>query len=244
MPEKHTNAASRSRTNASREKYCGFVLIVGLLIEISTLFIFPDGRSCEELLLNGMAYIMVFIGVFGEIYFASRTRSADEELKRDAGKLIEELKLKAEEARERAEILKAEASWRSIGNEEIGAIKLSLDGSGIPASIWLVILANDPESFHFAQQISIPFRAAGWNIGFRFESYSEGIFTGLMLPEYDNCPEDTKIVNGRVKDALIAATMMFINGWPSGVYFTHATPSALAVPVAWMYVGPKPRPRL
>ncbi|MEI9986126.1 MAG: hypothetical protein WDN69_24890 [Aliidongia sp.] len=123
------------------------------------------------------------LAFFGEILFSRMGHWCDGELQQRTKKLLADAKRQVGEANkaageaneraakavESAERLKAVAAWRSLTNDEIGAVKLSLDGSGAPASIRLVLMANDPESLYFAQQFSIPFKAAGWNVGLRFE---------------------------------------------------------------------------
>jgi hypothetical protein len=235
--------------------YSGGWVVFGLAVEIFIAIYHYLYYGCNndllEIILTISSDTIVTMGVAGEVLFSRLGHRRQEELQKrlkarlkDATDKASYAEMSAATANERAEILKAETSWRSIPNEKTELIKLSLGRSGQPASIWFVVLANDPESFNFAQQLSIAFRDSGWNVGFKFQSYSEGVFLGVMLTHRENWLDEVKIVNVRVRKALIDSDIEFVNGWPSGDYFTHTTPSALPVPIALMYIGPKPMPRL
>lgn len=107
------------------------------------------------------------------------------------------------------------------------------------------VLMNDQESLHFAQLISIPFRAAGWSVGYRFEAYTHGIMTGILLPEpSESWLDEMKHVNACVKDAFISAKVRFVNGWPLKPYMYTDDGAPLGAPIASVYVGPRPMPAL
>ncbi len=143
------------------------------------------------------------------------------------------------------EKLKAATSWRRLDQKQHETLALSLRASGDGASVRFCVLMNDQESLHFAQLISGPFAAAGWAVGYRFESYIHGIMTGILLPEsQDNWLEEMKDVNGRVHAAFIAAEIRFVNGWPLKPYMYTDDNAPLGAPIAWVYVGPKPMPLL
>jgi hypothetical protein len=166
------------------------------------------------------------------------------------GELNERSEKKLGEANERAakaerdtEKLRAATAWRNLSGREHRALAKALRESGPGASVRFSIVANDQESLYFASRISIPFRAAGWNVGYEFGSYMHEMLTGVLLPEpRDNWLEEAKAVNARVRGAFMAAEISFVNGWPMHPYSKISDNSALTAPVAWVYVGPKAMP--
>jgi hypothetical protein len=163
MPKKEHDAKSRFEINSRREDIFGNILLFGLFIETSTLFLFPDNRSWLELSIDALAYIMVFGGVFGEIRFASRAKSADAELKRESEILIEKLRLRSEEAQERASKADLEAakiksllSWRNVSEEQIGIILENFIGKS-PKEI-IFRYEKDPEASIYSADLEELFR--------------------------------------------------------------------------------------
>jgi hypothetical protein len=102
------DAKTRYERTSVLEDWSGRVLLVGLFIETVILFVFPNSKSVLERGLELLAYVMVFGGVFGEIRFASRAKSADAELKRESDKQIAESNRLAAEANQKAETERVE----------------------------------------------------------------------------------------------------------------------------------------
>jgi threonine/homoserine/homoserine lactone efflux protein len=84
------DAKTRYERNSVREDWSGWVLLAGLLLETVIYLVFSKGKSGLEKALEVLANVMVFGGVFCEIYFASKAKSADAELKRESGKQVAE----------------------------------------------------------------------------------------------------------------------------------------------------------
>jgi hypothetical protein len=105
---KTPDAKIRYERNSILEDWSARFLLVGLLLEIIILLGFSKGKSHLEIKLEAIAYVMVFGGVFGEIYFASKAKSADAELKRESDKQVAELNRLAAEANLKAETERVE----------------------------------------------------------------------------------------------------------------------------------------
>jgi hypothetical protein len=249
----------------SEERYerwallAGAIVILGLVIEVGLAVIYPHGKTALEIWSPVVADVLVVTGVFGEIFFARKAKSISEELQRQSEEKVGESVARAAEANKRAaeaderaanaerdtEKLRAVTAWRRLARKEHEGLALALKSSGPGASIRFFVLMNDQESLNFAQLISIPFKAAGWTVGYMFESYLHGIMTGILLPEpQDNWLEEVKAANARVRDAFMSAEICFVNGWPLEAYMRTNDNAPLGAPVAWVYVGPKPMPVL
>lgn len=220
------------------------VIFAGIALEFwATIHFQRPDETNWEVAAKLFADFCIGSGLIVEVVCILRAIVEGRREKSESDKKVAEANERAAVALREAEKIKAYASWRTLSNEERGALKLSLEKSGPPASVWLTVLANDPESLYFAQQFSIPFRAAQWQVGFRFASYATGIMTGILVPEVqESWLEEMKVVRGRVRDALIAAEMRFVNGWPPAPYMESASVGGLPTPIAWLYLGPKPPP--
>lgn len=227
-------------------------IFFGIVLEIGTLIWFWRTKSGWETLASIAANALIGYGLIREYVVILRARIASGAIKREADRKVAEANSSAAQANERAanaeqdtEKLRAATAWRRLTKKEHKSLALSLRAGGSGASVRFCVLMNDQESLAFAHWIAIPFRAAGWKVGYRFESYTHNIMTGLMLPEpRDNWLEEMKIVNDRVRDALISAEIDFVNGWPLEPYMYTDDNTPLSVPIAWVYVGPKPMPLL
>lgn len=117
---KKADAKTRYERNSLLEDWSVWFLLVGsftrdrCFVRISKRQISPRNK------MEALAYVLVFGGVFGEIHFASKARSAAAELQRESDKqvaesnrLAAEAKLKAET--ERVERLKLELELREVG---------------------------------------------------------------------------------------------------------------------------------
>jgi hypothetical protein len=105
---KTPDAKTRYERNSLLEDWSGWFLLAGLLLEIVILFLFSKGKSQLAIILEALAYVMVFGGVFGEIHFASKAKSADAELKRESDKQVAESNRLATEANLKAETERVE----------------------------------------------------------------------------------------------------------------------------------------
>jgi hypothetical protein len=172
------NASDAERTalsdDAERiENWAARLVLAAIALE-AAIWILP---LCQPLfkLGNFIADAAVAVGIYAETRFGHVMASV--------------LKIRLAEAIERAanaelatEKLRKENAWRTIGNAERGAIMESINASGAPGSIRFTVMANDPESLHFAQQIGGVFQFSGWHVGYSFESFNVGIMTGILLP--------------------------------------------------------------
>ena len=211
---------------------CGLALVVlGLLGEFALAWVHPGYDSIWDRWGEVTCDFAIALGVAGEIFFSSRSHKYSGELTRRSNQRLADLK---------------EATlWRTLTNAERVPIAESLRASGSAASVRFSVLANDPESMYFAGQIGIAFKAAGWRVGYSFESYRHGILTGVLLPPNDVTWRDPKgVANKRVRDAFIAAKLQFANGWPAETYTETGGGEQLTEPIAWVYIGPKPPPAL
>jgi hypothetical protein len=216
------------------ETWCANTVLGAIVLE-AVVWISPLGPFLFKLG-NFVADAAVAIGIYGEVRFGHV-----------AGNI---LKIRLAEANERAsaanllaERLRTEASWRTLTVAQRNCIAQSLSANGEPAGLRIALLANDPESYFFAQQIATAFRDAGWNVGYSFEAY-RAISTGVLLPNEDaNWPDSWRPVNCRVRDALAAANVQFERGWPEHSYMQTGGGDPLSESWAWVYVGPKPMPQ-
>jgi len=231
-------------------KWCGALVIGSVVAEFIIDLVEPSYASF--LRLSAITGAGVAVGIVGEVLFNIKNSRIQTELRKRLSKQLESAIQSAADANERAanaekdtEKLRVITAWRRLNQKEHETLALSLRASGPNASVKFCVLMNDQESLHFAQLISIPFKAAGWMIGYRFDSYAEGIMTGILLPEpRENWLEEMKIVNGRVRDAFMAAEIPFANGWPPQPYMQTNDDTPLMAPIAWVYVGPRPMPPL
>ncbi len=230
--------------------WCGALVVVSVIAELVIAWAAPPYNSF--LAYSAITDAAIAIGIVGEVGFGMWNSRIQTELRsRSNAKLGEAVKA-AGDANDRAakaeletEKLRIAASWRSLSKEQYESLALALRTGGPGASLRICVLMNDQESLAFAHSIAIPFRAARWAVGYRFESYTHNIMTGLMLPEpRDNWLEEMKVVNGRVRDAFISAEISFVNGWPLEPYQFAEDNTPLSAPIAWLYVGPKPPPRV
>jgi hypothetical protein len=224
--------------NAIRDGWSERFLLGGLFLEVVLLLLFSRDKSWCETASVIFANLLVFAGVSGEAYFGGKAKDAAKELDR----LSQE---RVAEAERETEKLRLAASWRSLTENQHKGLALALKASGVGESVRFCVLLSDQESFTFASRISIPFAAAGWKVGFRFETHLHGIFTGICIPEpRDNWLDEMKEVNRRVREAFIAAEIPFVNGWPAQPQSYTDDAALITSPFAWVYVGPKPMPAL
>jgi hypothetical protein len=255
VPNGTINATENKLENASDSCerwsiWCGFLVIISVAAEFAIDVAEPTYGLF--LRLSAITGAGVAIGIVGEVLFNIKNSRIQTELRKRLSKQLESAIQSAAAANERAanaerdtEKLRAATAWRRLNQKQHESLALSLRASGPDASVKFCVLMNDQESLHFAQLISIPFKAAGWMIGYRFDSYAEGIMTGILLPEpRENWLEEMKIVNGRVRDAFMAAEIPFANGWPPQPYMQTNDDAPLRAPIAWVYIGPRPMPSL
>jgi len=106
----------------------------------------------------------------------------------EANAQAEKAKLDSAEANARAaeaaleqEKLKAQFAWREITTEQASKILSTLKKT--PDEIVLKIVIGDPETLHFAKQISKIFRKAGWKVSEQSMQYDEIVVFGVYIPE-------------------------------------------------------------
>ncbi len=250
--------------NDSRGHWGARAVILGLAIEVLLAVVFPHGKTDLENCAPVFADALVALGVWAEVHFGRKASDAQKEKQLISAERIAELNERAAQlefesgfaeervahALERAanaerdtEKLRAATAWRGLSQAEHEGLALALRNSGPGASVRFCVLSDDQESLNFAQLISIPLKAAGWAVGYQFDSYLHSAMTGILLPEpQENWFEEIKLANKRVRDAFISAQISFVNGWPLQPYLTTTDNAHLAAPIVWIYVGPKPMP--
>jgi hypothetical protein len=188
---------------------------------------------------------LVAFGIVGEVLFGMRNSRIQTGLRKRSDKKLADATERAANAERETEKLRAATAWRRLSQKEHESLALALRNSGPGESVMFTVLLNDQESMHFAQLISIPFKAAGWAVGYVVASYIHGVMTGILLSESTvSWLDEMKIVNGRVREAFIAAEIPFINGWPLSPISETRDNSMLRAPIASIYVGPRPMPLL
>jgi hypothetical protein len=224
-------------------------VIVGIILEVVIVIKNPPyGGPCQQYG-SLVADLLVGFGIIAEVWFGKRESLCQSELRRRSNERLAEAVVQASEASERAskaelatEQLKRESAWRTLTQEEHIGLVEALKAGGPPASVRFSVVADDQESLYFAGQISIAFKAAGWRVGYSYESFRNAIFTGILLPQIsENHLEEVKAINNRVREAFISATIRFVNGWPES-YMNTGGGEPLITPIASVYVGPKPMP--
>jgi hypothetical protein len=229
----------------------GGLVVIGLIIEIALARLFPAHappsppgtysawlETWGSVIANGL----VALGVYGEIFFARHVRRAEEELRRRSNEKLAEATERAATALREAEQIKAEAAWRSLDQETVTKLRNALV-VGTLASVRFTYLANDPESKNFVDQFCAIFRLAGWRVGFQAASYADPTIFGILIPEEQRLIlDEMKDVSRQVKLAFSEAKISFFESWPdSDPYMTTEWGDAL-IPVANIYIGPKPMP--
>jgi len=246
-----SNAAAKKNPTAALESLerwsarAAAIIFVGIALEAwETIHFQKPTESNWEIAAILIADAAVGAGLIIEIVCILRAIVETRREKRESDEKISVADRAAAEAKRETEKIKAIASWRTLTDDERTAIKSSLDTSGEPASLRFVVLANDPESLYFAQQLALPFKLAGWHVGYRFESYTHAPLTNICLPPIAaNWLDEQKTAALKVRDALVAADISFAWGWPINPYMSTDSTHPLFAPIAWMYVGPKPMPR-
>jgi hypothetical protein len=227
---------------------CAGLVILAVIAEVIIAWVHCPYDSLFNVLGNALADAAVAIGIVGEVIFGRFDARIQTELRRRSNAKLTDAVKAASDANDRAanaeletEKLRIIASWRALTKEQHESLALTLRASGAGASVRFCVLMNDQESLAFAHRIAIPFRAAGWAVGYRFDSYTHNIMTGLMLPEpRDNWLEEIGVVNGRVRYAFSSSGISFANGWPLAPYMSTTDDAPLSAPIALVYVGPKP----
>jgi hypothetical protein len=257
MPNGTINASDtqleESSSSCERWAWGGAGLVIAAVIaEFAIAICHPPYDSFFERWGSALADLLIAAGIGGEVIFAMMGTRCQTELRRRSNDKVAAAVKAAGEANDRAakaeletEKLRIIASWRALAKKQHESLVIALRAGGSGASVRFCVLMNDQESLAFAHRIAIPFRTAGWAVGYRFESYTHNIMTGLMLPEpRENWLEEMKVVNGRVRDAFMSAEIDFVNGWPLEPYVYTDDNTPLSAPIASVYVGPKHPPML
>jgi hypothetical protein len=163
----NTDGQFKGETTANKRlsKFCGGVVIAGLVIEIILASVYHGHASLVENWGPVFATTLITLGVFGEIYFSGKISESEEKLRRLSEEKVSVAHAEAARAYERAAILGREAAnahartaeieriteWRHISQgqaaEVISAIRRKL-----PNNI-TIECAFDPEAIMYANEL-------------------------------------------------------------------------------------------
>jgi hypothetical protein len=155
LKPKGSDFKSISDFNSEWSDRIAVLILVGLLVDIGDVFV-PD-QSFLKATLTIIANVLIMAGVWGELWFLKRARTADDSRVAQAEIAVAEAKARASEAdRARAE-LEVQLRPRTLTEEQIDMIE------GLRGKLAAVAIARetDAESHWFAQQIAMAFSAAG-----------------------------------------------------------------------------------
>ena len=167
--------------NSRRARRYARVIVGGLLFEVIILLVYSAQKSWHETAFLIISALIIAAGVWGEDRHAHEADSANNELQRISDEKIAEANVRAAEAQLRAEQLRRAMSWRQLNDEEFLE---ELGRAREKATVELLYVDDDPESFHFAVDLQIRIGSAGWPItspkAVRYK-LKDG---GLLLPAY------------------------------------------------------------
>jgi hypothetical protein len=166
MNEK-TNAKLREEIfrNETRSEYGAWAVVVGLVIEVVLAVAFRSDKSFIENWAPVLADCLIALGVYCEIHFGRRVKTAAEELQRLSDEKIAEAEARASEANQKAqeailELAKFRAP-RALTGEQMMRIAEKLNQfSGTEYDV--ALHSNDPELLGFLFFIEFTLLRAGW----------------------------------------------------------------------------------
>jgi hypothetical protein len=202
------------------------LILVGLAVDILNAFV-----ECKawRIGLTILANALIAIGVWGELWFLKRARTADDGRVAEANRAAEEAKLETEKLREKH-------SWRVLSPPAFTELALSLRGPA--ASVLISYPLGDTETAGFVTQLSTAFRQADWKVGFVASSYSAPLTWGVVVPS--SLTDDDPL--RRIRLALSAAKIEFISTTLPRTHGLSITDAGSVAPsVAQIYVGPMKR---
>lgn len=169
---KNSDLKSISEFNSAWADRLAYLILAGLLVDIADLFI-PEGWW--KIVAAIGANLLIFGGVWGELWFAKRARDADDSRVAEANARAAEANKFAEEERHARVKLEAQLRPRTLSDEHIDMIETLRD----KFPVINIAREVDIETHVFAQEIALAFMAAG--IGFQQYRRAPDVHTAGMM---------------------------------------------------------------
>jgi hypothetical protein len=163
-------------TNTQRTEYSAWLVVVGLILEIPTLFWFSVDKPESETALLIFSTFLITLGVYGEIRFGRKVAASSEELQRISDKKIAEANLETEK-------IKALVQWRAITPEMRNQLLSALAQTRYNIVVEYV---DDPEAIYFAMQFVEIFKEAGWAVTRKQNTYFDTVFNLYITAPKNN----------------------------------------------------------
>jgi hypothetical protein len=157
LKPKESGFKSVSDFNSKWADRIAYLILVGLLVDIGAVFV--SDKSWHDVL-TIIADLLIIGGVWGELMFARRARTADDSRVAEAETAVSEANVRVAEAELRLEELRKSARPRDIDRE---IFNKELEGQ--PKSrvqIWY--LPDISDGFWFASRLSGALIGAGWDV--------------------------------------------------------------------------------
>jgi hypothetical protein len=166
MNEK-TNAQLREEIfhNETRSEFGAWAVVVGLVIEVILAIAFRSDKSFIENWAPVLADCLIALGVYCEIHFGRRVKTAAEELQRLSDEKIAEAEARAAEANQKAQeaMLKLEQLRKQLGPRRIDSeIFLAELAEQPKAPLEILYSPDDPDSWNLALRTASLLVEAGW----------------------------------------------------------------------------------
>lgn len=166
MNEK-TNAELREEIshNETRSEFGAWAIVVGLVIEVILAIAFRSDKSFIENWAPVLADCLIALGVYCEIHFGRKVKTAAEELQRLSDEKIAETEARASEANQKAqeaslELAKFRAPRILAGQQMVRAAEKLKQFSGTEYDV--ALHSNDPELMAFLFFLEFTLLKAGW----------------------------------------------------------------------------------
>jgi hypothetical protein len=162
---KGTDLKSISDFNSDWADRIAFLILVGLAVDIATVFVSNKvAHGVLSILANGL----IIAGVWGELRFAKRAREADDgrvaeanKAAAEAGERAAKLEKEAADARGRVADIEWLTAWRRVTQEQRERIAISLRNMASEIDLLVEYERSDSEAFSYGREIIAIFEAAG-----------------------------------------------------------------------------------
>jgi hypothetical protein len=231
------NPVAGAQVAENWEKYCGWAVGIGLLIEVALAIEFRHGAGLVETWTPVFADALITAGVFGEIHFAGKISREEEAIRQQSEERVAEANARAEaamlqaaEARERTAALERLTARRTIEPEKRSVLISELKELLAFRTAWVEWQTGDAEAWQLAREIAEVFRRAGCTeVGGMSNSLIARPIFGALVGTGDGL--STAPVLQAVNRAGVVASPMTI---PASVLAHDANMAA------YVFVGPKP----
>src|SRR5712675_1695129 len=151
LGHKNNDPKSISDFNSRWADRIALLILAGLAVEIAEVLIM--GREWPEWALSIAATSLIALGVWSELWFAKRARTADDSRVAQAEKALAEaiegaakLEKEAADARGRVADIERLTAWRRVSDEQAEQIAVSLRHMEGEIDLWVEYERTDPES--------------------------------------------------------------------------------------------------